>query len=183
MKNIISLLLIVVTLSGCGTFRKVFKLKESDRTEEQSEVKIDLTSTATDRSVTTITEKKDTTITTKQAVVKQDTYLNKDSLVKGMVAIHNDLVDVKLKLDPVTGILSTIATVKPQLVPVNIDKTTRIEADVKQDIAIAQQKNSSIERESKRSTVEKEPAKIGVWFAIAALVVLVLGLLAWLRFR
>ncbi|RZK64266.1 MAG: hypothetical protein EOO92_27735 [Pedobacter sp.] len=183
MKRISLLLIISCLLVSCGTFRKVFKLKESSSTEQVSEVKTDIQANTAERTVTKITEKADTTITTPEKVVKQDTYLNKDSLIKGMNAIHNDLVDVRLKLDPVTGILSATATVKPQSVSVLIDRITEVEKQLQEDIKVAEIKNSSLKTEAKSNRVEKEPAKMGMWFAIAALIVLVVGAIIWFRVK
>lgn len=178
------LIVCAVLMQSCGTFKKVFKLRDSSRVQAKSEVKIDSSRVVVDKTVTTITEKADTVVRTPTAVVKEQTYLNLDSLVNGMMAIKNDLVDVSLQLDPKTGILSAVATVKPQSVHVAVDKKTTIAADVKEDIRVAKMKNESLDTKTSHSITERKPDYFAIAIGIGVFVLAVfIGLWAWRKFK
>jgi len=180
----IVLIVCAVLMQSCGTFKKVFKLRDSSRVQAKSEVKIDSSRTVVDRSVTTITEKADTVVSTKEAVVREATFLNMDSLVNGMMAIKNDLVDVRLTLDPSTGILSAVATVKPQSVHVVLDKKTTIAADVKEDIRVAKMKNESLDTKTSHSITERKPDYFAIAIGIGVFVLAVfLGIYLFKKFK
>lgn len=182
MRNYINLSLITVTLlfSGCGMFRKVFKYKEYSKLETKSEIRKDSTGLIIDKSVTTIKEKLDTVITVPGQTIRQDTYLNMDSLVNGMTAVKNDLLDVRLVLNPITGILSTVAFIKPQNVPVKIDKETIIQNDITQQSYQSNLWKDSYYQASGSSNVEKEPVSWW-WYAagIGILGVIVVSFKFW----
>lgn len=133
-------------------------------------VKSDSTGLTVDRSITTIKEKADTTVSTPAAVVKQDVYLNMDSLVNGMTAVKNDLLDVKLVLNPVTGILSVTANVKPQSVKLQLDRTTTRANDITSSTNVSKESEQKHEEEHRDKVVEKEP-KNSIWFIVMAVVV------------
>lgn len=173
MRNYINLSLITIMLlfSGCGMFWKVFKSKEYSKLETKSEIRKDSTGLIIDKSVTTIKEKLDTVITVPGKTVRQDTYLTMDSLVNGMTAVKNDLLDVRLILNPVTGILSTVAFIKPQKVPVRIDKET-----IKQNDIIHRSYKSDLWKDtwnqsSESSYVYKEP--VSLWRYASGLIILI----------
>lgn len=156
MKKII-LIFLVCSLASCGLFRKVHKSKTLDKIETSSVTKSDSTGLTIDKSVTTIREQADTSITIPGKVVKQDTFLNMDSLVNGITAVKNDLLDVMLILNPATGILSVQANVKPRLVPVQFNRiTTR-----QNDITHSGSKSGSVSSESselhKEGIIDKAP--------------------------
>lgn len=158
-----SLIMMIILLSGCGMFRKVFKSKEYSKLETKSGNRKDSTGLIIDKSVTTIKEKVDTVITVPGQTVRQDTYLNMDSLVNGMTAVKNDLLDVRLILNPVTGILSTVAFIKPQNVPVKIDKETVKQNDITQQSYQSDLWKQSSNQSSGSAVTEKKPVSLW-WF-------------------
>jgi hypothetical protein len=185
MRRLTCLLLIAVACSGCGAFRKVLKLKESHSVEVTQERKTDSVGIRLDRSITTINETVDTSITTPARTVIQDTPFNMDSLVNGMTAIKNDLIDVRLHLNPITGVISTIATLKPQKLPVKMNRVTTKQSDIteqshKQEAVLSQTKT-----EDRSRRVDKEPIKFPNWLITFA-IILVAGaafLFWWRRSR
>lgn len=174
MKKII-LLLLLCSLASCGLFKKIHKEKTFDKIETSSIIKSDSAGTTIDKSVTTITEKADTTVIIPGQVVNQDTYLNMDSLVNGMTAVKNDLLDVKLILNPVTGILSVQANIKPRKVPIHFDKTTTKANDIVQSGTKSGSVKASSNELHKTEIVDKEP-KNSFWLitGIVAIFVVVL---------
>ncbi|NQX37712.1 hypothetical protein SAMN05421820_103292 [Pedobacter steynii] len=81
------LLVMIVILSGCGMFRKVFKTNEYAEQEISSLEKKKMKEWTIDRSTLTIREQSDTVVVTPEKIIKQDTYLNLDSLVNGLTVI------------------------------------------------------------------------------------------------
>lgn len=160
--------------SSCGTFRKVFKLKQLEKVEITKEVKTDSIGLKIDKSVITIKESVDTTVVIPAKVVEQDTFLNMDSLVNGLTAVKNELVDVRFILNPKTGILSTTVNLKPQRVPVKFDKETKIENDIKEKSDVSKSGKDKLSVENKSNVVDKEPAKVGGLVAIVAIVIVVI---------
>ncbi|MBB2148777.1 hypothetical protein [Pedobacter gandavensis] len=174
MRNYINafLISIIILLSGCGAFRNVFKSKEYTKLETKSEIRKDSIGLIVDKSVTTIKEKLDTVITVPGQTFHQDTYLNLDSLVNGMTAVKNDLLDVRLVLNPVTGILSTIATIKPRLAPVKFNKETVNQNDITQQSAMSESKKEEANKSSGSYDIQKEP--VSLWWYAAGLIILII---------
>ena len=175
MRNIL-ILLLCLCLASCGVFRKVNKDKTLDKVQTTSVVKSDSTGLKIDQSTTIIKEKADTTVSTPAAVVKQDVYLNMDSLVNGMTAVQNDLLDVKLLLNPVTGILSVVANLKPQSIKLQLDRTTTKQNDITQSGTISKSAEQKHEEEHRANSVVKEP-KNSIWF-----IVMIIGIIAVVTF-
>lgn len=173
MRNLTNVFLIstMILLSGCGMFRKVFKSKEYSKLETKSEIQKDSIGLIIDRSTTTTREKVDTVITVPGQIIRQDTYLSMDSLVNGMTAVKNDLLDVRLILNPVTGILSTVAFIKPQKVPVKIDKETVMQNDITKQSYQSELWKNSLKQSSGSSLTEKEP--VSLWWYAAGLIILI----------
>lgn len=169
MKKITAVLLIF-SLASCGIFKSVHKEKTLDKIETSTVSKSDSSGLTVDKSTTVIKERADTVITVPGRTVKQDTYLNMDSLVNGMTAVKNDLLDVKLVLNPVTGILSVIADLHPQSIPVKIDKTTTKNNDITQSGSKSTENKSQTNEKHKSNNVEKTP-KNSVWFVIMVIAV------------
>lgn len=167
--RIVHLLLIVmiVLLSGCGMFRKVFRSKEYSKLETKTEIRKDSVGLIIDKSITTVKEKIDTTVIIPEKIVKQDTYLNMDSLVNGMTAIQNDIMDLRLVLNPVTGILSAVATIKASEVPIQLIRETVKQNDITQQSSMSEEKQISHKQQSGSSIVKKEP--VNIWFYILGL--------------
>ncbi|MDQ1139402.1 hypothetical protein [Pedobacter agri] len=154
----------ICSLSSCGIFRKSSKDKLLTNSQATSESTVKSTELVTDKSKITIKEKADTSVTTKQQTVSGAVRigLNMDSLVNGLTAISNDLVDVKMVLDS-NGILTTTAVVKPQHIPFQFDRTTTIDKDVTKSGATEQAIKSTIKQSSKTVKKESEPTTTGLW--------------------
>lgn len=174
MNRLVVIALACVTLSSCGTFKKVFKLKESSKVEVIQSKRTDSTGLKVDKSITVITERIDTTVTVPGKTVKQDTYLNMDSLVNGMTAVKNDLIDVRLHLNPITGILSTVATIKPRPVVVGMDRQTTKQNDITEQSRKQEAALNKTKTENKRTEVVREPIKFPNWL-IVVVILLVAG--------
>lgn len=175
MTRAILLLGICLVMSGCGAFRKVSKLKQSHLVQVTQEHRKDSTGVKVDRSVTTTTERIDTTVTTPAHTIAQETPMNMDSLVNGMTAIKNDLIDVRLHLNPITGILSAVATVKARAIPVKLDRVTTKQNDITSQSSKQESILTRVKTEDERKTVDKEPMKIPVWLIIIMVVISVIG--------
>lgn len=169
MRNLISLIALTVIMSGC----RIFKSREYSKLEAKSEVRKDSAGLIIDKSVTTIKENIDTIITAPEKIVKQRTSFNMDSLVNGMTAIHNDIMDLRLVLNPVTGILSAEATIKASDIPVKIHRETIKHNDVSQKSNVIEEKKQSNSNASGSSVVQKDSIKIWLYFGVAAILFLV----------
>lgn len=169
MKNILYILLVCL-LSSCGLFRKVHKESTLDKITTSSIAKSDSSSISIDKSVTTIKERADTSVTIPAKTVTQETYFNMDSLINGMTAVKNELVDISFTLNPITHKLTTTAIIKPQSVALSIDKTTIKANDITSQIKRVQEKQDDMETEHKANLVDKKPAGL-FWYAIIAIVV------------
>lgn len=181
MKRAIYLLLICVLLSSCGAFRKVFKLKESHMVEITQDRRTDSVGVTVDKSVTTIKERIDTTVTTPAQVVTQDTEMNMDSLINGMTAIKNDLIDVRLHLNPITGVLSATATMKPRAIPVKLDRVTTKQNDISQQSKKQEAILNKSRVEDRHEEVSKDPIKIPTWIIIVAILLVAgVGAFFWI---
>ncbi|WP_285011179.1 hypothetical protein [Pedobacter faecalis] len=182
MKNLIIYLLIAVTLSACGSIRKVFKLHESESASIQTRTSTDSIAVRVDRTTTTIRKTADTVVTTPERTVTQTTKLNQDSLIKGINAIQSDLVDVKLTLDVQTGILTAVATVKPQTLPVRMDVEQTVRNDIQEGIRRVQENQTNANSKWSSSEVQRDPDYGFMWPLVIGLL-LVVGLVWWLRKR
>lgn len=174
------LIIMMVLLSGCGMFRKVFKSKDYSSLETKSEIKKDSIGLIIDKSVTTIKERIDTVITTPEKVVKQGTYFNMDSLVNGITAIKNEVMDLRLVLNPATGILSAEATIKAFKIPVHLDKETIKQNDVTQRSRVNENKRESLEHRSGSTIIEKQPISIKYYLA-GLLLIIVVSVFFWIK--
>ncbi|WP_158797687.1 hypothetical protein [Pedobacter sp. L105] len=179
MKKLI-LFSLVLVLSGCGLFKQVHKEKTTLKTEASQEVKRDSSSLMINHSIITVKEKVDTVLLVPEKTVRQETILNMDSLISGMTAVKNDLVNVSLVLNPVTHVLSAVATLKSQLIPLKIDKQTITQNNIVQ--TGNQSTNFKVKTKSAatRSIVDKKPVNLAMWLMIAFICVLAIGLVYWL---
>lgn len=180
MRRAILLMAICLALSGCGAFRKVFKLKESHKVEIIQERRTDSVGVTVDRSTITTVERIDTVVNTPARTVSQESVLNMDSLINGMTAIKNDLIDVSLHLNPITGMLNAVATIKAQAIPVRFDRVTTKKNDITQSSRKQEAVLSSTRVEDEKKEVTREPIKIPIWLIILIIVISVIGgLLFW----
>jgi hypothetical protein len=157
------LLVMMVILSGCGMFRKVFKTNEYAKQEISSAEKKKMKEWTVDRSILTIREQSDTVVVIPEQVIKQDTYFNVDSLVNGLTVIQNDLLDVNLIFQSKTGMLSASAILKSRPIPVKFNKETILRNDVSRQITQASSVRESSKIEQSKSMVEKSPVSIWLY--------------------
>lgn len=182
MKYILYIVLLC-SLASCGIFLKVHKESALNKLETSSVVKSDSTGVTIDKSVITVKEKADTSVTIPAKVISQEVTFNMDSLVNGMTAVKNDLIDIRFMLNPLTNKLTTTATIKPQVVPFQIDRETTRQNDITQTGTLSKSTESKSKEEHKTSVVDKQP-KNSLWFIVMILgSVLVTGWLAYRYFK
>jgi len=167
MKAILYILLALL-LSSCGLFRKIHKEKTLNKSEFAINTKSDSTGITIDKSVITTKEKVDTVITLPGKSIKQDVYLNMDSLINGMTAVKNDLLDVRLVLNPLTNTLSVVANLKPRKVPVVLDKQITTHNDITQSGAKSELRNEKSKESQETGVLDKQPKNTS-WYAIIIL--------------
>lgn len=180
----LSLLVIMVVLSGCGMFRKVFKINEYAKQEISLAEKIKMKEWNTDRSTLTIREQSDTVVVIPEKIIKHDIYFNVDSLVNGLTVIKNDLLDVNLIFQPQTGMLSASAILKRRLIPVKFNKEMILQNDVSRKITQSSAVKESSKIEQSNSIVEKSPFSIWLYiFGSGVLILIGFSLFYWLKKR
>lgn len=157
-------LFLICSLASCGIFRKSSKDKALTSSQTTTTKESKSSEFIIDKSKIIIKEKADTAITTpaKQTSGQVKVGLNMDSLVNGLTAISNDLVDVKLVLDS-NGILTTTALIKPQQVNFHYDRETTIEKDVTGKKGAEAKENVKNKSDSKVVNNVSEPTSIGLW--------------------
>jgi hypothetical protein len=170
MKNL-TIVLLLLAFSSCGVFRKVHKESTLDKVKTSSVVKSDSSAITVDKTTTTIKEKADTVVTTKKQVVTQETYFNMDSLVKGITAVQNELIDIRFTLNPSTGMLRTDATLKPQEVPFKFDKTTNINNDITKKDVVSKSSQDKKKESHEADLKIKEPKNLLVFYLVVVSVV------------
>lgn len=175
------LILIIVLMSGCGMFRKVFKTREYSKQENQIKSTKDSSGLKIDKSVITIKEKIDTVLTTPEKVIKQDTYLSMDSLVNGLTAVKNDLIDVRLVFNPVTGILTTVATVKPQKVHAFTEKETVKHNDIQEQSTVKSTSDEKSKSVIDNSEIKKTPDLTWGYVIAGVLAIAAVSFIIWKR--
>lgn len=181
--RILIIFLFALLISGCGIFKKSSRDILKENSETRIENKNDSVGIIVDKSKIVIKEKADTSILTKEEKTEATSILNMDSLVNGLTAISNDLVDVKMVLDTSTNKLTTTVTIKPRPITFHIDKTTTIDRDYTQKSKIDKGVLVSEKKNIKKFSVKKEPNKIGVW--LIGVVVAIAGIVYYLlkKFR
>lgn len=180
----LSLLVMMVVLSGCGMFHKVFKINEYAKHEISLAEKIKMKEWNTDRSTLTIREQSDTVVVIPEKIIKHDIYFNVDSLVNGLTVIKNDLLDVNLIFQPQTGMLSASAILKRRLIPVKFNKEMILQNDVSRKITQSSAVKESSKIEQSNSIVEKSPFSIWLYiFGSGVLILIGFSLFYWLKKR
>lgn len=183
MRRLFFILIAYFSLSGCGLFKKVFRSGHLEMSKVETEVKLDSIGIVFDKSETTIRETADTLVKVDGASSRTETKINIDSLIDGITAIKNDLFDVKLSYEPLTGILTTVATLKNRYVPIKIDRTV----STKNNISTTSSKKVATVREeekkSKKKSVQKEPEKLWIWIIsiVAGVVIILSSIVYWIK--
>ncbi|AMQ00902.1 hypothetical protein AY601_4051 [Pedobacter cryoconitis] len=181
MKRLILMLALIVSFSGCGIFKKVHKENSLAKVESKQEIQKDSVGLIIDKSVTTIKESIDTSITIPAKTVVQNTELNMDSLINGMTAIKNELVDVTLLLNPVTGMLSVAAVIKAQVIPVKMERQITHHNDIIQSSRKTEAVLNTNKSSDEKSVLDKAP-KNTLWYVMIILAVIAVfaGAVIWL---
>lgn len=180
----IPLLIMLVFLSGCGMFRKVFKSNDYAKQEISSSEKKKMKEWTTNRSILTIREQSDTIVVIPEKIIKQETSFNVDSLVNGLTVIQDDLLDVNLIFQPETGMLSASATLKPRLIPVKFNKETILQNDVSRKITQSGSAKKSSKSAQSNTIVEKSPVSTWLYiFGSGILILVSFSLFYWLKKR
>lgn len=162
------IILLIVSLSSCGLFRRVKKDKTLEKIETRHQIKKDSIGIRIDKGTIEVKEQADTVVITKKKTTTEKTAFNIDSLVNGLTAMSNDMVDVKVILDD-AGMLVTTTTLKPQPVEFKYNRTTLIQKDITEKSTKNEAVLNTEKKETKKVVKSKEPAKMGIWL-IAAIV-------------
>lgn len=170
---------LIFLLSGCGLFQRVTKRSESDLLKMTTERSKDAFRTLTDRSVVLIKEKTDTTVFLPEELIREEHNFGMDSLVNGITAIKNDLVDVRLVLNPITQRLFAEAVLKSRKIPVRMEKEILIHKDIKEQSAKIE--NSKIQQEEEKIKTLKERAPLRISYLFGALLVAIAAVFFALR--
>lgn len=137
------------------------------------EIKVDSIGVKTDKSVITIKETVDTTVVVPGKTITETVVFNRDSLINGLTAVKSDLVDVRFILDAKTGILSTTVDLKPQKIPVKLDRETKINKDVNEQSNVSKEGKDQSKTETKSTKVDKKPANTGIILAIVSVLAVI----------
>lgn len=176
MKNFIkiSCIFLLFSLSSCGVFNKVFKKSDKYKEDIEVQVKKDEQVQTIDKSKTTIIEKVKTDVVTPAKKTEGEIKVSDLADIQNLTVVANGLVTVRQTYDTLGKKLKTYVDLHPQVIPVDIDRTTTINNDIttKTKVKIDSTNNKKII--SKQSEKTKEPKNI-FWY-----VVLTLGVLAGL---
>lgn len=164
---------LIFLVSGCGLFQGVIKTSESDLLKMTAERSKDAVKTLTDRSVVLIKEKTDTIVVVPEQIIRQAQDFGMDSLVNGITAIKNDLVDVRLVLNPITQRLFAEAVLKPRKIPVRMEKEILIHKDIKEQSAKIENSKIQLKEEKIKTVKEREPFRIS--YLLGALLVAIVA--------
>lgn len=178
MRNYSLLLLLMLSFSSCGLFKKSTVDKSSSKIETVERKEIETDVDITDKSVITEKVSIDTTVKTPAKTIEQVTEqpVNKDSLQNGLQVIRNDLVDVVIQIDSATGKIKTIVNLKPQTLIVRYDKTTTTQNDIRKNERRSENESKSTKSKERLKQKSEEPQNTFWIFAIAiGVVVLVLA--------
>ena len=170
---------LILLTSGCGLFQRVSRTSESDLLKMTTERSKDAFKTLTDRSVVLVKEKTDTLVVIHEQLIRQEHDFGMDSLVNGITAIRNDLVDVRLVLNPVTQRLFAEAVLKARKIPVRMEKEILIHKDIKEQSANTENSKIQLEEKEMKTVKEREPLRIS--YLLGALLVAIAAVFFALR--
>lgn len=166
MKNIF-ILLIAFMLASCGTLHKTVHKAKADTSS--------VTSTH-DKSVTIIREKIDTSVKIKGDTAKASAPL--ESITHGdTLKAQSDGTSVEVYYEASTGRIHAKAITKPKEVPIQIERTTEVHADVRQV-----QENRSHKETLDKQVDHKETNLLNPWLWLVWLILLLALLYLLWRF-
>ena len=179
MRKIILLLAFLVSVAfspGCGLFKKTSRIKDKELVSTKSETKTseDVSVIERDKTVTVETEKAKGTVKTPEEKVTTDTDATLKDLAAGLTTVDSSLVSVKITLDTLTNKIKTEVTVKPRVIPYDIDKTKTTYADKTTETQQSKETHNKDATEAKivRTEVKKEPQGLGWWWMAVVVVVI-----------
>jgi hypothetical protein len=182
MRNLLIVIALGITTSSCGVVNRVLKIKASEVHLDQSSSfeKREITTETIDQSVTTITEKADTIVDTKEIKGKDEKKIDIGLLKNGLNIIDDGFIKLDQIYDPLDSTLKTSYTLKPQKIPVNFNRKTEIKNNINTKSAEKRDQEEKKKAVNKKSDVlvERKP-DYGVIFIWAGLLLLV-ALFAWL---
>lgn len=164
---------LMLVLSGCGMFRKVSIDQAINSSGERKVHRLDSAAVLRDQSLIRITAQADTVVTLAGQEVSQASYFQLDSLVNGITAIKNELVDVRLILNPQTQLLTVSAVLNPRHIPIRIHKETLIHKDLYTSVGKSESSVSASKVIKSTSVKVKEPGQFQYW--LIAIVVLIIA--------
>lgn len=173
-------MVLATCLSSCGLFKKVHKESTLDKISTTSVAKSDSTGLTVDKSVTTIREHADSTIIVPAKTVTQETTFSMDSLVNGMTAVQNQLIDIRFTLNPVTNKLTTTAIIKPQAVSFSVNKETTRQNNITSQSAVKKESKSSAKEVHEHDLVDKKPFDT---FWIVIIILGIVGIIVFALYR
>lgn len=172
-------MMITVTalLSGCGVFNRVHKERSKENILEKSKTttKKENQVNVVDRSVTTITEKTDTTIETPKIYGQSKSKIDLDAVKDGLTVIDDQFLTLSQVYDTKDSTLKTNYVLKPQKVPVPKEKKT----EIRNDINTSKSDRNDTKREEKKQIkkadviIDRKP-DYKVVFIIVGIIALVL---------
>lgn len=176
MKKIKFLILIMLTftLASCGIFNKVSK--ESEKKKESTEVKVntDEKTKTEDKSKIVVSEKADTTITTKPKNIEVNTPINDLKDIKDLTIFKDNLISIKQNYDSLSKTLQTKLDILPDSLRIKINRLTRIDKDVIINNEISKDSTVKSEIKEKSTTKHKEPKNV-FWYVILVIGVVGVG--------
>jgi hypothetical protein len=151
-----TLLLAAVILASCGSLRKTSKVETFDQQTEAS----------SEAQTATITVEKADTVVTLPADTLEGGVRLQELIDSSVLVIENDRADLELKYDPVSKRIRSKVTIKEQLIPIKVDRTTvtvtKEATDYKSDTT-----SKKVEETKKRTS-----PLIPWWFWIVAILVM-----------
>ena len=158
---------VTALLSSCGVFNRVTKNKSLDKSKDESSLVVKANSEldVTDKTVTTITEKYDTGVTTKRVEGRFDKKINETdkadlaNVQSGLTVLDDEFLTLTQIYSDKDSVLTTSYVLKPQVVPVPTEKKTVIQNDIKtkkSDITEAKHESKS-KQVNRDAIIERKP--------------------------
>lgn len=174
MKNIINktvLLLLILSLSSCGVFNKVFKTSSKFKEKTSVELNKDIETNIKDKSITIVEENVDTIIRTKGRTDKSYVSIRSIKDISNLTILNNDLFYISQTFDSVGNTLNTTVTSKPQDINININKKTTTTNDINTNTITKIDSVATKDIKFKNTVKEKEPINM-FWLAVLGISVL-----------
>lgn len=168
----LSLLLVILLVAGCSTTRKVQKreIKASNEVTVQTDTK----ERTTDKTVTTVTEQRDTVI-----FIPGVKIVSEASGVETWTTHQGDTLTAVY--DPVRNVITAKVVTGKKPVTVKVNKVTEIRADIVKEVEV--KKDSTAKAETVVNEKNVDVKREAVTITIVAGVVLLLIAFAFLKYK